>query len=96
MRTIWKFRLTSSVTRVQMPIDRKILCVQMQNGFPVVWAEVEPSTARIDRTFVCIGTGQPLTDMTMNYVGTVQTPEQIDANTFERHNEVWHVYEVIG
>jgi hypothetical protein len=96
MRTIWKFVLAEPVTTVRMPIDRKILAVQTQDGLPVVWAEVDPTTPEIDRTFACVPTGGHLPEKIMNYIGTVQTPSRVDPETLETSNYVWHIYEIIG
>lgn len=82
MKTIWKFAL-QSVLPVQMPQAAKILSVQMQNGEPQVWAEVNPNNDTVSRTFRVYGTGHTLPDNPGTYVGTFQQTTGL----------VWHVYD---
>lgn len=63
---------------------RKILCVQMQNGWPHVWYEVDDNHEEIEISIISSGTGweMPNEITCWNYIGTVQ-----DVNGY-----VWHYY----
>ena len=63
---------------LEMPKGAKILTVQIQNGFPEIWAMVHLTPKKIQpmskRTFSVIGTGHPIDDdeQTLEYIGTFQ------------------------
>lgn len=87
MKQIWKFRLEIQTQQnVSMPIGAKILCVQMQYGFPCLWAIVDTSraTGLEDRLIILRGTGHPLTGDEGEYIGTVQASDG---------RLVWHIFE---
>lgn len=83
---IWKFQLLmSQIQVVHMPYAAKILCVQVQNEVPCIWAMCKMDDGKSDRTIEIIGTGQPINDLfTRTYIGTVQ----MGGEAF-----VWHVFE---
>ena len=41
MRTIWKYRARARCCEIEMPLNAEILCVQLQNNIPTLWALVE-------------------------------------------------------
>ena len=68
--------------QISMPINAEILCVQVQNGVPQIWASLSDTSAIpmsgrfIIRTFRWIGTGHQYSDNGIReYVGTVQLNE---------------------
>lgn len=74
MKSIWKFacRVETEFT-VSMPSGAQILCVQVQNGIPCVWAICDVSALLTTRAFALFGTGHPfITDERFVYVGTFQ------------------------
>ena len=81
MKTIWKFPLQGLTTQLEMPYQARILSLQIQDGKPTLWAEVDTEAERETRTFQIKGTGHPLSDLEF-YVGTFQDPPF-----------VWHLYE---
>lgn len=82
MKTIWKYRVEPRAGfTVHMPANAKILCVQIQNGLPYFWAEVDSDEALIAHPFMIVGTGQDLPQKAHKYVGTWQAGEF-----------VWHLY----
>lgn len=87
---IWKFQIQIKDTqKVTMPYGAKILCVQMENGVPCLWALVNTNEAEVDqrwdRTIDIFGTGHSIMDLfTRTYIGTVQ---------MEGGALVWHVFE---
>ena len=63
---------------------RKILTVQLQNGWPHVWYEVDDNHEEIEVNIISSGTGWEMPDeiTCWNYIGTVQ-----DVDGY-----VWHYY----
>jgi len=86
-RSIWKYDIiiTDSVQNIEMPGDSTILHLGSQKGNICMWVMVNKEVEMATRHFKVYGTGHPLDDRIMYYVGTV-----ID----ESLNLVWHVYEV--
>ena len=81
MRTVHKYKIPDAVTHVPMPAGAKILCVNIQRGIAVIWAEVDTEAAEVVRKFRFVGTGWEVPDGI--YVGTA----------FHEHL-VWHIYEI--
>ncbi len=86
MQTIWKFQFnTTDEVNIKMPLGAEILTVQMQNGYPCLWAVVNPKNSLVDRNFSIHGTGHPLPMRGVgNYIGTYQQAEGA---------LVWHLFE---
>ena len=83
--TIWKFPIEiADVTSVNMPVDAKILCLQMQHGVPCLWAEVDPTAPMVRRMFRFVGTGRDVADDLGPYIGTIQSGDGF---------YVFHLYE---
>lgn len=82
-RTIWKYDIDGGeVIKLTMPVGARPLAVQCQGRKMCLWAEVEPGNDYSIRTFVVLGTGSPMPNAVLVYIGTVQ-----------REMFVWHVYE---
>lgn len=72
-KRIFKYKIeTKDRNIVRMPADSKILCVQLQNGEPHLWAMVDPSRSHIDRAIAVYGTGNPMDTASGEYIGTYQ------------------------
>lgn len=91
--TIWKFPLPvpdehGNLT-VEMPRCATLLCVQLQQGVPTLWAVVDPTRKVEVRSFRVVGTGWELGEShnlhRLLYVGTWQ-----DAGL------VWHLFDSIS
>jgi hypothetical protein len=80
--TIWKYNLTNQHTLIQMPEGAEIICIQVQDSTPCIWAIVDPNKPLMPRHFERIGTGWDLWKNTHKYIGTYQEP-----------GYVWHVFE---
>lgn len=81
--TIHKYPIgITSRQTVEMPENAKILCVQMQDETPTLWAAVIPAAIRERRTIEIFGTGHPIDEAEREYIGTVQD-----------ESYVWHVFE---
>lgn len=86
MRTIWKFPLKVTDRQgIELPADATILCIEMQNGTPCLWAEVLPYNGKLKREIVTFGTGHEIPfAYNGRYIGTYQTQAL-----------VFHVYETL-
>lgn len=70
---IWKFPLpVEDVVDIKMPAGAELLCVQLQNGSPCLWAKVDVKSTPTARRFYVVGTGHPMPVKAKNYVGTFQ------------------------
>jgi len=86
MRTIWKAKLAPNDRMVvKVPRESVFLTVQMQQGIPVVWFEVEDTLPLEERYLYLAGTGCGLPeDEHLSYIGTFQT---------EGGHLVYHLFE---
>ncbi len=85
-QVIWKFPLeVADGQMIEMPAHAKILHVQMQDGKPCLWAYCDPEQPKQPRLIRTIGTGHPIPDESLTYIGTYQT---------DGGRLVWHVFEV--
>ena len=73
-KTIWKYDVPmEDYFEIDMPKDAQILTVQTQNGEPKLWALVNLDITILEkRKFRHSGTGHPITDDNMDYIGTYQ------------------------
>lgn len=81
MKTIYKYTLNN--VGIEMPIGAEILTVQIQNDKPCIWAMVDPEAEKKVRHFQVFGTGQPIPEVSMKYIGTYQ---ELGGSL------VWHVF----
>ena len=75
VQTIWKFPIeTTDFQNLVMPKGAKVLCVQIQDDNPFIWAMVDPSAEKEERSFLVLGTGHPVQteDLNLDYIGTYQ------------------------
>jgi len=86
MQVIYKYQLfVTDAQQIEMFQDAKILCVQVQDGRPCIWAQGNPNLPYTRRKIRIFGTGNHIyDDEFLVYLGTVQIGEF-----------VWHVYEDI-
>lgn len=87
MRCIFKYHLEVGLNPIDMPLGAKGLCVMMQKNRATLWVEAHasgltPTTPRVKKRVMVVGTGQPFSQEGFVYVGSVQTFEGF----------VWHVY----
>jgi hypothetical protein len=84
--TIWKYPLDLiGFQTISMPEGAKILTVQRHEDVACLWALVDETKPKKGRFFSLYGTGQPIEDAPMEYLGTFQTSEGFF---------VFHVFEV--
>ena len=76
MKTIWKFnlRIDDDIQTISMPEGAQILSVGLQQGKPMIWAEVDSEADNESRRFWILGTGQPITKtiFAREFIGTFQ------------------------
>lgn len=80
MKVIYKYSLDER-NSFHLPVDFKILSVQIQNGSVCVWALVDTEAPTKTVLFPVYGTGHKLPDDPGVYIGTVQDD-----------NFVWHIF----
>lgn len=80
---IWKFPLElTGRQRIPVPWTARVLTVQLQNGKPCVWLQLNTRHAVVDGIEIYhVGTGHEVPETARSYVGTYQ----IDGF-------VWHVF----
>jgi len=90
MTTIWKYEILAGETKIDLPINAKVLDIQVHNNVPQMWVLIpnteNPKYQRVYKTF---GTGFSIveTPQRLTYISTFQITENYD-------NTVWHVFEV--
>ena len=72
MKRVYKFPVDnySYTPTIMMQSDAKILCVQVQDDVTVIYAEVEPLHALIERQLHVVNTGN-VVPHNAEYIGTV-------------------------
>lgn len=48
---IWKFEISDSQKSFLIPIESKILHIQVEDGIPCIWVRVDPTTEKTKRHF---------------------------------------------
>lgn len=86
-KAIWKYELTPGRTTLSVPKGERVLCVMTQydDVHICIWMLVDPSAEKVERTFICIGTGHQVEDRQLGkYIGTVKLhDDEIIAHVFE-------------
>lgn len=63
MKTIYKYQFdTTDLVRLELPHGAKILHVDVQDGRPTMWAQVDTDAAIEQRVFYIFGTGHAIPD----------------------------------
>lgn len=76
MKRIFKFPLqVSDLQKISMPKDSSLLTVQVQKGTPCLWALVDTDKETEERFIRIIGTGHPVPENILRYIGTFQVLE---------------------
>lgn len=84
MKTVYKYFLKiEDLQVISLPRDAKLLCVQIQNGTPCLWAQVDDQLPHEDRTICIYGTGHKIAHIGLEYIGTFQIPDLV-FHVFER------------
>ena len=83
MNRIYKYRIKiRDVQVLSLPKDARVLCFQLQDDIPCIWAVIDDRAPKEERTFYIFGTGHPMTQEWGQYHGTIQ-----------QHGLVWHLFE---
>lgn len=83
MEAVYKYPLRKTLS---LPFGAEILCVQIQNDEPYIWAKVNPTAATETRKLLVVGTGHSIGYENTRYVGTFQQAGGA---------LVFHVFEII-
>jgi hypothetical protein len=87
MKTIYKYPVPiDDDFELDLPVGARLLCVDTQRGVPNLWAlvDMDPGLGSETRRFRLAGTGHPLDDRPLDYVGTFQ---------LHRGSLVFHLFE---
>ncbi len=87
MRAIYKYDapLTSQPFTIELPKGAEVLAFDEQGGRIYFWAMVDPAAETETRTLHIAGTGHPLPDEKMRYIGTCQQAGGA---------LIWHLFEL--
>lgn len=76
MRTIYKYPIhldRGDVVHILMPADACLLDLQLQNGVPTLWAQVDSSRKTTNRRIGIVGTGHDTARVDAgSYIATIQ------------------------
>jgi hypothetical protein len=89
MQTIYKYPLEMEDEQtLSLPMGAKILSVQTQRETPCIWALVDigSNLPFQDRVFILRGTGHPINESSLLYIGTFQ---------LENGEFIFHLFEKI-
>jgi hypothetical protein len=86
-RTIYKYPLTLDRTqKLRLNRVHEIYTVDLQRGFPVLWAMVNPDTIPVPVHIACLPTGGEGPAPEWTYISTVEL----------RDGTVWHFFHIDG
>jgi len=68
-KIVWKFVLDLQA-ELEMPVGAQILSVREQGQDVCLWALVDPDAPKMKRGFLMFGTGYPIPDMPLQFLGT--------------------------
>ena len=84
MRKVFKYRIPIDDSFVlKLPVGAKILMVQVQNQIPCIWALIDPDAVYEDRQFRLAGTGHPITEDNLAYIGSFRLYSWVIFHLFE-------------
>lgn len=73
MKTIWKYPIADSPCQeIEMPLNVEILCVQLQDHIPTLWALVETEDPKRIFDILTYHTDDSWVDKKGQYIGTYQ------------------------
>lgn len=74
MKTVYKYPLAHQAgNKIEIPVLSNIMCLQMQNGTPTIWALVDTNATKEYRHIRIYATGEPFDEgFSHRYVGTYQ------------------------
>ncbi len=86
MRTVYKYPIIATdYFQLELPQDAQILTIQTQHSEPQLWALVDTDALMETRRFRLAGTGHPISDENLRYIGTFQ----LNGGTL-----VFHLFEI--
>jgi len=83
MKTIYKYELAlTDEQTISLPADAEILDIQQQGQDLCAWVKLDTDMPERDRKITICGTGNPISDLTLAHIATVQIGAM-----------VWHFFE---
>ena len=94
MRTVYKWPISDVRDEIvlDMPEGAEVLTFRMQYDVPTLWALVDPEAEIVPRHFRLAGTGHPIDEDELGYIGSVQLMDMEFHG--ERQQLVFHLFEV--
>jgi hypothetical protein len=87
--TIWKYEIIpTDAQEIEMPEGARILCVQVQNDTPYIWALVNPAAVKCGRRLRIVGTGHTVFGDPGAYIGTFQFANGLVFHVFDQGQTV--------
>lgn len=71
-KKIYKFPLKPELTRLMIPANAQILCVQVHCGIAYLWVLLDPVQPLVSRTFCIYGAKHEIKEKLNQYIGTFQ------------------------
>ena len=106
-RTVWKYEipLLADEFRLEIPRDPVFLCIQIQQGLPMMWVEVDPTEEMETCRFRIVGTGHEFegVEVRKDYEENGKTRSHCIKETYHSYigtfqmlggSLVWHLYQV--
>lgn len=84
-RVVYKYPMLQPVMRFSMPAGAQVIQVHTQDGAVMLWALCTPEAEVVEREFHAFGTGHPITEDALTYVGS--------AHDVEGAGLVFHIFE---
>lgn len=71
--TVWKYILEVTDEQwLELPRGYRFLSVDVQNGVPCLWVQVDSEAVKDSILVVTVGTGEPMRKDDMKFLGTYQ------------------------
>jgi hypothetical protein len=88
MRCVFKYEVpVEDHVTLELPCVHELLHFDNQKGDAVLWALVDPESAKIERHFRVAGTGHVIEETNIRFIGTAQ---------FHGGSLVLHLFEVLS
>ncbi len=87
MYTIYKYEIQIDDNfSLKIPKESEILSFQTQHGTPYIWAKVNPENTTEERKFRLIGTGHPIKEKNLSFIGAIQ---------LHQGTLIFHLFEIL-
>ncbi|MGB2103138.1 MAG: DUF7352 domain-containing protein [Luminiphilus sp.] len=73
MQIVFKYPFKHAKNTLKLPADAQPLTVGVQNHELVMWVQLDPDAAKVERQFRVFGTGESMPAEGTTYIGTTTT-----------------------